>query len=85
MNKTLSSASLQAVIALALASSWTPLDALQQPLPTARQPQDAVNPATGLTVLGDSPFYSNFPRVNVLATGQPVVPIFEGWAVTADD
>lgn len=82
-------ASCGAVIASVFVSIWAPLHALQQPaqepLPTARQPQSAVDPGTGLTVVGDSPFYSIFPRINVVATGQPVVPIFEGWASAADD
>ncbi len=74
-----------ALIASVLVSSWAPLHAQQAPLPPGRQPQSATDPGTGLTVVGDSPFYSTFPRVNVLATGQPVVPLFEGWAGTAND
>ncbi|MDE0393313.1 MAG: hypothetical protein OYK82_00900 [Gammaproteobacteria bacterium] len=77
------------VIASVLVSGWAPLHALQQPgqapLPPGRQPQSPVDPGTGLTVVGDSPFYSTFPRINVLATGQPIVPIFEGWAPTVND
>ncbi|MDH3603314.1 MAG: hypothetical protein OEU26_27180 [Candidatus Tectomicrobia bacterium] len=78
-----------ALMASVLVSMWAPLHAQQQPeqepLPPARQPQTARDPGTGLTVVGNSPFYSTFPRVNVLATGQPVVPLFEGWAETAND
>ena len=78
-----------AVMASVLVSIWAPLQAQQQPeqepMPPARQPQTARDPGTGLTVVGNSPFYSTFPRVNVLATGQPVVPIFEGWAGTGND
>ena len=76
-----------ALIASVVVSSWAPLHAQQQPepLPPARQPQSARDPGTGLTVIGDAPFYSTFPRINVVATGQPVVPLLEGWARTAND
>ena len=68
------------LIASLLLASWTPLEAqtrADRPGLWSGGPQ---NPETGLTNLGQSPFYSPFSHVNVLSHGQAVIPLFEGWS-----
>ena len=65
------------LMASLLLASWTPLEAQTRPGLAKSEPQD---PATGLTVVGRSPFYSPFPHANVLSHGQALIPLFEGWA-----